>query len=166
VPGTDSTPTAMPWQSSRRPPAECRLAALRAWVGLAALGGALAGCVTRSSVYFVPSAAQPRISSDELRDRADALLSSECERLMGDTQSAAGAADFRLTVDRGGAVTRADLTRSSRDQRIDAFFGGLVAQLKFDPPQSMAGETTTAYMTVGYSCSPTVQTSTVELKQR
>jgi hypothetical protein len=163
VPATDSTRTAMPWRSYRR---DGRLAALRTWVGLAAVGVVLAACVTRSSVYFVPSAEQPRITTDQLRDRADALLRTECERLMGGAESAAGAADFRLTVDRAGAVTRADVTRSSRDERIDAFFGGLVAQLKFDPPQSMSGDTTTAYMTVGYSCSPTVQTSTVELKQR
>lgn len=155
MPATASTRTATRWSSREA----ARGIAIAAYLAATA-------CISRTSVFFLPTPGQERIGQTQLRERADALVRLECPRLMGTSQAATGAVDFRLTVDRSGDVTRADVARSSRDHRIDGFFGGLVAQLHFDPPQNMTAETTIAIMMMGYSCSPTVQVATVELKQQ
>jgi hypothetical protein len=159
VAATGSTRTAMRWPSSS-------LSAVALAIGLAALTATLGACGLGTRVYFLPSSEQERIGQNQLRDRADALVRAECPRLTAGQASATAASDFRLTVDRTGDVTRADLTRSSGDERVDAMFGALVAQLRFDPPRLMRDEeqTAVALMAVGYSCSPTVQVATVQLK--
>jgi len=124
-----------------------------------------ASCVRSTQQYFVPTAGQERIDTGGLRARGDALLAAECPRLRGDKNSDNGAADFTITVDREGNVTRARLDRSSGDERIDQFFGGLTAALQFDPPANDPGAGLESMVTMGYACSPTLAAVTFEIKQ-
>jgi hypothetical protein len=122
----------------------------------------LAGCVTTTTRYYVPTAGEARINQSQLRERLDALLRIECPRLMGSATSALGDAGFALEVSPTGEVMRARLERSSGDARIDDIFGALVAELRFEPPATAAA-VAHGRMTVGYSCSPTTAVSTVEI---
>ncbi|MBC7788972.1 MAG: hypothetical protein H7Z74_03415 [Anaerolineae bacterium] len=124
-----------------------------------------ASCISSTQQYFVPTAGQERIDSGGLRSRGDALLAAECPRLRGDKESDNGAADFTITVDREGYVTRARLDRSSGDERIDQLFGGLTAALQFDPPASTPGVSLESAVTLAYACSPTVAAITFQIKQ-
>jgi hypothetical protein len=54
------------------------------------------------------------------------------------------------------------IAHSSGDERMDEIFGGLAAQLKVDPPANVTGETIPGTLKLGYSCSPTAGTITVE----
>ena len=146
---TGSTRTAMLWRWSS--------------FGLAIITAA--SCVRSTQRYFVPTAGQERFDTGGLRARGDALLATECVRLRGDKDSDNGAADFTITVDGQGYVTRARLDRSSGDERIDQLFGGLTAALQFAPPASMAGAGLESAVTLGYACSPTVTAITFEIKQ-
>jgi len=146
---TGSTRTGMLWQWSS--------------LGLAVV--IAASCVRSTQQYFVPTAGQERIDTGGLRARGDALLAAECPRLRGDKDSDNGTADFTITVDRDGNVTRARLDRSSGDERIDQLFGGLTAALQFDAPANEPGVKLESLVTVGYACSPTVSAVTFEIKQ-
>ncbi|MGI9076281.1 MAG: hypothetical protein ACR2G6_02985 [Gemmatimonadaceae bacterium] len=124
-----------------------------------------ASCTRSTQKYFVPTAGQERIDTGGLRARGDALLASECPRLRGEKESDIGAANFTITVDRDGYVTRARLDRSSGDERIDQLFGGLTAALQFDPLANTPAAAVESAVTLGYACSPTVAAVTFEIKQ-
>lgn len=83
----------------------------------------LGACVTTSQSSFLPDPNSPRITPDEWRDRASALLANECPRLMGEGAMALGEAGFSLIVGPNGVVREALLTRSSGDATVDAMFG-------------------------------------------
>ena len=140
--GTASTRTAMRWWS-------CSIAL------------AVAACST-TQTYFVPSADQPRLTTDLMRDRGHNIVRAECPRLLGVRQTATGVAHIRVDVESDGEVRRAMIAHSSGDERMDEIFGGLAAQLKVDPPANVTGETIPGTLKVGYSCSPTAGTITVE----
>jgi TonB family protein len=140
--GTASTRTAMRWRSCS-----------------AAL--ALLACTTTQQ-YFTPSDDQPRLTTDLMRDRGHNIVRAECPRLLGVRQTATGVAHIRVDVESDGEVRRAMVAHSSGDERMDEIFGGLAAQLKFDPPANVQGETIPGTLKIGYSCSPTEGTITVE----
>jgi TonB family protein len=158
MPDTDSTRTGMRWRwcSGRGRRVLARRGALALAVAVAA------ACVSSTTKYYVPSAGEDRLSTDEVRERADELLRVECPRLLGGTTAATGAA--RLTVDVGadGAVTRARVRSSAGDQRVDDIFGALAARLQVDPPERGPRA---ARITMGYSCAPNEAVTTVQLNQ-
>ena len=120
----------------------------------------LAACVTVAQQSFLPDANAGRLTPDEWRERATALLTAECPRLMGSGNSALGEAEFTVVLGPGGAVSEAILVRPSPDERIDTMFGGLAAQLVF------AGAGTggdRAPVIAGYSCAPNISVATLEL---
>jgi hypothetical protein len=119
----------------------------------------LAACVTNSQQSFLPDPNAARITPDDWRDRASALLEAECPRLMGTGSAALGEAGFIVVLGPSGIVREAILTRSSGDERIDAMFGGLAAQLRVDVSRS--GER--APITAGYSCARNASVATLEL---
>ncbi|MGQ0713856.1 MAG: hypothetical protein ACT4PJ_08990 [Gemmatimonadaceae bacterium] len=121
----------------------------------------LAACTT-STQYYTPSEEQPRLSSDLLRDRGHNIVRAECPRLIGVNETATGVAHIKLDVESDGEVRRAAISHSSGDERMDDIFGGLAAQLKVDPPANMNGETIPASVKIGYSCSRTGGTITLE----
>lgn len=121
----------------------------------------LGACTTRQT-YYTPSEDQPRMTPDLLRDRGHNIVRAECPRLIGVNEMATGVAHIRLDVESNGDVRRAAIEHSSGDERMDEIFGGLAAQLKVDPPSGMNAETVPATVRIGYSCSRTSGTITLE----
>ena len=140
--GTASTRMAMRWWS-------CSLAL------------AVVACTTTQQ-YYLPSEDQPRITTDLMRDRGHNIVRAECPRLLGVRQAVTGVAHIRVDVAADGSVRRAMISHSSGDERMDEIFGGLAAQLKVDPPANAGSETLPGTLKLGYSCSPTAGTITVE----
>ena len=140
--GTASTRTVMRWWS-------CSVAL------------AVVACTTTQQSY-TPSADQPRLTTDLMRDRGHNIVRAECPRLLGVRQTVTGVAHIRVDVEADGEVRRATIVHSSGDERMDEIFGGLAAQLKVDPPANVQGETIPGTLRLGYSCSPTAGTITVE----
>ena len=140
--GTASTRMAMRWRS-------CSLAV------------AVVACTTTQQ-YYLPSDDQPRLTTDLMRDRGHNIVRAECSRLLGVRQTATGVADIRVDVAPDGSVRRAMIAHSSGDERMDEIFGGLAAQLKVDPPATGGSETVPGTLKLGYSCSPTTGTITIE----
>lgn len=140
---TGSTRTATPWRWSERPTG-----------ALAALGliAGLAGCMTTQTRYYVPTEGQPRLGANEMKEQAEVLLRVECPRLLDGMASALGETQLVVDVDGGGKVSRARVARSSGDERIDAIFGGVLAQLEVDAPGD--GRTKSSRVRMGYSCAP------------
>ena len=117
---------------------------------------------TTTQRYFTPSEDQPRLTTDLMRDRGHNIVRAECPRLLGVNQTVTGVAHIRVDVEADGEVRRAMIAHSSGDERMDEIFGGLAAQLKVDPPANVSGETMPGTLRIGYSCSPTAGTITVE----
>src|SRR5687767_6975389 len=121
----------------------------------------IVGCTTTQR-YFTPSEDQPRLTTDLMRDRGHNIVRAECPRLLGVREAVTGVAHIRVDVESDGEVRRAMISHSSGDERMDGIFGGLAAQLKVDPPANVRGETVPGTLKIGYSCSPTAGTITVE----
>lgn len=149
MPGTGSIPTGMRWRC-------CSFGALLL---------VTAGCVTRTTTYFTPTAGEARLDQDELRDESDDFLSIECPRLMGGGTSATGQARIRVHYDRTGAVQRAEITRASGDDQIDAVWGALAARLQFQPQGEQTEDLRPGILVFGYSCAPGIATTTLQLPQ-
>jgi TonB family protein len=128
------------------------------WCSLAL---AVAACTTTQQ-YYLPSEDQPRLTTDLMRDRGHNIVRAECPRLLGVRQGVTGVAHIRVDVAADGAVRRAMIAHSSGDERMDEIFGGLAAQLKVDPPANAGSETVPGTLKLGYSCSPTTGTITIE----
>jgi TonB family protein len=133
--------------------------AMRCW--WCSLGLAAFACTTTQR-YFVPSENEPRLTTDLMRDRGHNIVRAECPRLLGVRQSVTGVAHIQVDVESDGDVRRATIAHSSGDERMDEIFGGLAAQLKVDPPANVRGETIPGTLKLGYSCSPTEGTMTLE----
>ena|SRR5687768_283751 len=142
--GTDSTRTAMPWR----------------WSRLLAVALLVSACVQRTQMWFVPTEGEPRLDTNELRDRADYFLRAECPRLLA-ADRPGGEASIKLTINRSGEVTRSEVTRSSGDEQIDGIFGPLAAQLVVTPPPDMTKESMAVRMGMGYACSGSTAAATV-----
>ena len=134
--------------------------AMRWWSSSIALA-VVAACTTTQR-YYLPSEDQPRLTTDLMRDRGHNIVRAECPRLLGARAEVTGVADIRIDVEADGDVRRAMVARSSGDERMDEIFGGLAAQLKVDPPGNVSGETIPGSLKLGYACSPTAGTITIE----
>ena len=143
---TDSIPSAMRWSF-------CSL-------GLVAAIGA--ACTT-TRTYYVPTEGDARLTTLDMKDRSDAMLRSQCPRLLDGNRSATGEARIMAEIDRAGAVRRARIVRTSGDKAMDDIFGALVARLQFDPPSNMSGETGTHPLYIGWSCSPEFAVTTLNI---
>ena len=128
----------------------------------------MAACMVSTTKFYVPASGQPRLSLDQLRTRAGALLSVECPRLLAGRPSAFGETDLTVDVDGDGSVLRAHVDRSSGDPRIDDIFGALAAQLQLDRSSSSnsRGRATHQRIGIGYSCSATEAEVTVRLNPK
>lgn len=145
--GTGSTRTAMPWR----------------WSSLAAAVLLSTACVQATDTWFVPTEGEPRLDTNEIRDKADYFLRTECPRLVA-AGKPGGEAAIRLTMNRSGEVTRSEVTKSSGDEGIDGIFGPLAAQLVLTPPPDMRGDSMTVRLDMGYACSGTTAATTVRLR--
>ena len=121
----------------------------------------VAACVSRGSYFSAPG--DSRLNTIEMKDQSDAYLRPQCPRLLDGGNAATGEARIMLEIDRSGAVKRARVVRSSGDRAIDDIFGALAARLQFDPPTGMTGETGDHPIYVGYSCSPQMAVTTLNI---
>ena len=127
---------------------------------------ALAAACTTTTKYYVPTEGEPRLTPHEVRDQSDALLGTQCPRLMGSNRFATGEARIMVELDRSGAVQKAQVTRSSGDEAMDAIFGALVARLQVDPPTGMDGDRGEHPIYIGYSCAPENSAITLNITGR
>lgn len=136
--------------------------------GLRALGPALllaaAGCVTTTTTTYLPTAGQPRMSTDDARDEIDALLRAECPRLV-QAGKPSGEARVSVDVDGSGNVSSARLQTSSGDEQMDRIFGGSAARLHFTTAGESTSPTTTGRLRMGWSCSGDAAVTTLQLLQ-
>jgi outer membrane biosynthesis protein TonB len=149
---TGFTRTATRWRSFSG-------AVVTAWV---------AACMVSTTKFYLPASGQSRLSLDQLRTRAGALLTVECPRLLAGRPSAFGETDLTMDVDEQGSVLRAHVDRSSGDARIDDIFGALAAQLQLTLPSSSGSKSHGARQRIGigYSCSATEAEATVQLNPK
>jgi hypothetical protein len=84
--------------------------------------------------YYTPRAAQARISLEDMRSRADAILAVECPRVVHGKNTVFATTDIMLDVDSTGVVQRSEIERGSGDATLDDVFGSLAAQLQLQPP--------------------------------
>ena len=94
----------------------------------------LTACVLGTTRFYTPRAARARITLEEMRRRADAILPVECPRVVHGKNSVFAATDIVMDVDSTGAVQRAEIERGSGDAVLDDIFGALAAQLQLQPP--------------------------------
>ncbi|HET7553946.1 MAG TPA: hypothetical protein VFK04_21825 [Gemmatimonadaceae bacterium] len=94
----------------------------------------LTACVLGTTRFYTPRASQARITLEEMRARADAMLAVECPRVVHGKNSVFAATDIMIDVDSTGAVQRAEIDRGSGDATLDDVFGALAAQLQLQPP--------------------------------
>ena len=127
---------------------------------------AVVAACTSTTTYYVPTEGEPRLTPSEVRDQSDALLSTQCPRLMGSNRFATGEARIIVELDRSGAVHKARVTRSSGDDSMDAIFGALVARLQVDPPTGMNGDRGEHPIYIGYSCAPENNAITLNITGR
>ena len=121
---------------------------------------AASACVTSTSRSFVPDASRERFSLAAAQDALDQMVAAECPRLM-DARRDIGEARISVDVDGSGQVTKSTLSKPFGDERMDQIFGGVAAQMRFDAPSD--GSPKTGRMRVGYACSATARTATIEL---
>ena len=109
--------------------------------------------MTQTSTYFLPTPGQPRMTSDDARDRLDAVLRAECPRLLGESKPS-GAANVSVDLDHSGDVVRSSITQSSNDERMDKVFGAVAASMHFQAPPAaeVKNETVAGRLRMGYSC--------------
>ena len=141
------------WWSDVRPGMRGTLAAAAALVALAA-------CTTQITRAFTPDPNAERMSLADAQDNLDRFVRMECPRLMQEKRDNAEAR-ISVAVDGSGAVQRATFSKLTGDERMDSMFGGIAAQMKFAPAPD--GKEFTGRMRVGYACSPTVSTATIQL---
>ncbi|HEU6451917.1 MAG TPA: hypothetical protein VFT57_10885 [Gemmatimonadaceae bacterium] len=94
----------------------------------------LTACVLGTTRYYTPRAAQARISLEDMRSRADAILAVECPRVVHGKNTVFATTDIMLDVDSTGVVQRSEIERGSGDAALDDVFGSLGAQLRLQPP--------------------------------
>jgi hypothetical protein len=131
------------------------------------------GCVLSTTRFYVPTTGEGRITPDQLRERADAMLHLECPQLLRGRAQLYAAADLTLRLDSAGAVTQARIDRGSGSADFDDVLGALAAQLQLPPPppapprtaaRRRAADPATAKLTIAYACAPTASSVTVQLR--
>jgi TonB family protein len=121
----------------------------------------LAGACLGGNQYYTAPTDAYRLNKFTVRDDSDAALRAECDRLIAEKIPPTGEAILKIRVRSTGQVTRAEVTRSSGDKRVDDIFGRLAARLQFDPVASDDG--TTARLRMGYSCGPGAAVTTMSV---
>jgi TonB family protein len=127
------------------------------------LAASLAACVHTVTVYYLPDGHNPRFDLDDAAQVLDQYLGIQCPDLMAAKKPETG--DVRLTIltDTSGAVTRAELMKSSGDEKLDGLFGSVAAQLKVDSLRAPAKRVATHRLHMGYSCAPNAPAATLEV---
>ena len=110
---------------------------------------ALAACVTTTSVTYLPSAEQPRLTVEEGGRTFARFVGVECERLVAAGRGG-GAAGARVALDSAGAVTSAEVLGTTGDARLDGLVGAVAAQLRLtDAAAARAARVRATYRCAG-----------------
>jgi TonB family protein len=149
---TGSIRMATRWWSSSR----AEIARRSAVVAVLLCGIALASsCTSRRS--YTADGTLPRLDTDEARRELETALQSECPRLA----SRGGTGEARLLLDLASdnTVSRARISKSSGDERVDAAFGSTAARMHFERPASNSGA-----IRMGYSCTTDAVVVTIQVE--
>ena len=92
-----------------------------------------AACVTTTSVTYLPSAEQPRLTLGDGGRTLARFVGVECERLSAAGRDS-GSAVARVALDSLGAAVSSEVLTSSGDARVDGLVGAVTAQLRLDAP--------------------------------
>jgi len=123
----------------------------------------LAACVSTVTRYYVPDAHNPRFDTDGATQALDEYLRVQCPDRVAAKKPESGAAHLTILTDTTGAVTRAELVKSSGDEMLDGLFGTVAAQLKVDSLRATpAKPVATRKLELGFSCSSTAAVATLE----
>ena len=124
---------------------------------------AAAGCVSTVTRYYLPDAHNPRFDTEGATKMLDQYLRVQCPDRIAAKKSESG--DVRVTIltDTTGAVTRAELVKSSGDELLDGLFGTVAAQLKVDSLRATTTPVATRKLEMGYSCSSTAAVATLQV---
>lgn len=117
-------------------------------LGMTAL---LAACVSTVTHYYVPDAHNPQFDFAGATATLDRYVRVQCPALVAPQL---GVAYATIQVDTRGAVTRAEVTRSTMDKVLDDLFGTVVAQLKVDSLRADGRQTVTRHLAFVYNCAP------------
>jgi len=134
---------------------------------LAALGmTALVACVHTVTRYYLPDERNPRFDAEHATQVLESYLRLQCPERLAAKKPDRGDVRLTITTDTSGAVTRAELISSSRDDVLDGLFGTVAAQLKVDSLRATTKATATRGVRIGYSCAPSAAVATLELSRR
>jgi TonB family protein len=124
----------------------------------------VAACVSTVTSYYLPDARNPRFDTDGATQMLDQYLSVQCPERVAAKKPERGEARLTIQTDTTGAVTRAELVKSSGDELLDGLFGTVAAQLKVDSLRATTANTlATRKLQVGFSCSATASVSTLQI---
>jgi TonB family protein len=123
-----------------------------------------AACVSTVTRSYLPDARNPRFDTDGATRMLDQYLSVQCPERIAAKKAESGEARLTIQTDTSGAVTRADLVKSSGDELLDGLFGTVAAQLKVDSLRATtASPVATRRLQLGFSCSGTAAVSTLQV---
>jgi len=123
-------------------------------------------CVHTVTRYYLPDARNPRFDLDGATQALDQYLQVQCPQRLAEKKSDTGELRLTITTDTTGAVTQAELVRSSGDAMIDGLFGTVAAQLKVDSLRAATKPTAERDLRLGFSCAPNAAVSTLEVLHR
>lgn len=123
-------------------------------------------CVSTVTRYYLPDARNPRFDTDGATQTLDQYLRVQCPERLAAKKPESG--DVRITIltDTSGAVTRAELVKSSGDDLLDGLFGTVAAQLKVDSLRATTKPVATRTLAMGFSCSTTASVATFQVLPR
>ena len=123
----------------------------------------LVSCVSTVTRSYLPDARNPRFDTDRATQTLDQYLRVQCPERIAAKKSESGEVTMTILTDTSGAVTRADLVKSSGDDMLDGLFGAVAAQLKVDSLRATTSAPATRKLQMGYSCSATAAVATLEV---
>ena len=120
-------------------------------------------CVSTVTRYYLPDATNPRFDTDRATQVMDQYLRVQCPERLAANKSASGEARLTIITDTTGAVTRAELVRSTGDEIIDGMFGTVSAQLKIDSLRATTKPSATRNLRLGFSCASDAAVATLQV---
>ena len=123
-------------------------------------------CVHTITRYYLPDERNGRFDTDRATQMLDSYLKVQCPQRLADKKTQSGDARLTLLTDTTGAVTRAELVKSSGDEMLDGLFGTVAAQLKADSLRATSKSSVTRTLHIGFSCSDSAAVSTLELLRK
>ena len=123
-------------------------------------------CVSTVTRYYVPDAHNPQFDFASATATLDRYVRVQCPAILAANKPVANIAGAMIQTDTSGAVTRAELTLSSKDAVLDDLFGTVAAQLKVDSLRAAGQPTDTRRLYFRYDCSPAAIRASLWIRRR